>query len=66
MNQIEDRTHRLKTEVSMAPTVSILQSKKQIEDLELNLDAYRNNNLVIEGTRNRQISSAVIIDWKQY
>lgn len=63
----ELRNLRLRTEVSMAPSVSILASKKEIDDLEMAIDYCRDsNNATIEGVRNRQISSGVIIDWKQF
>ena len=53
----------LKTE---APSVSILESKKQISDIEMAIDAYTQSKGTTIGTRNRQISSGVIIDWKQF
>lgn len=58
---------RLKTEVSMAPSVSIMESKKQIEDIEMAIDVCRDSHRpTIDGVRNRQISSGVIIDWKEF
>lgn len=47
-----------------APSVSILESKKQISDIEMAIDSYGEGNTV--GMRNRQISSGVIVDWKQF
>ena len=47
-----------------APSVSILESKKEISDIEMAIDSYGEGNTV--GVRNRQISSGVIIDWKQF
>lgn len=67
LTSVEQRNNRLRTEVSMAPSVSIMQSKKQIEDIEMAIDACRDNPTgPIEGVRNRQISSGVIVDWKQF
>jgi hypothetical protein len=63
----DNRGQRLKTEVSMAPSVSIMQSKKQIEDIEMAIDVCRDSHRpTIDGVRNRQISSGVIIDWKEF
>ena len=62
--EVEGRNNlMLKTE---APSVSILESKKQISDIEMAIDAYTQSKGTTIGTRNRQISSGVIIDWKQF
>lgn len=64
---LEKGEKRLKTEVSMAPSVSIMESKKEIDDIEMAIDACRGlNNPTIGGSRNRQITSGVIVDWKQF
>jgi hypothetical protein len=56
-----------RSEVSVAPSVSIMESKRQISDIEMAIDSYgegRNGTLL--GMRNRQISSGAIVDWKQF
>lgn len=44
-----------------------MESKRQISDIEMAIDSYgEGKNGTLLGMRNRQISSGVIIDWKQF
>jgi hypothetical protein len=61
----EEKTLKFNTEVGVSPTVSLLQSKQEIDEIEMAMeDLKQHKNHTISGANKKQISKGVTIDWK--